>query len=337
MALRRGEASNLQRDLRPAEKAAIDGAEVVKRLARFSQGHPDPTIVPVDLDELVEDVVELTRPRWQNELEARGVRIETALELGSPPLVAADPPSLREVLVNLILNAVDAMPAGGRIVIRTWGSAEGGHCAVRDTGIGMSAEVRRRALEPFFTTKGVKSTGLGLSVNYGIIQRHGGDLTIDSEEGRGTTVAFRLPAATPALRRAAAVMQEVPASPLRVLLIDDDDVVRSVVGEMLAEDGHEVLQAAGGPEGLELLAHAARVDLVLTDLGMLGMNGWDVTRAVKASYPSTVVGLITGWDEGLGPKPTGPAQVDVVVRKPVTEESLRHVVARARALAATRS
>ena len=335
LALRRVEAPNLARDLRPAEQAAIDGAEVVKRLAQFSRGHQAPTLVPVDLNALVADVVEMTRPRWQNELEARGIRVETVLELGTVPLIAADPPSVREVLVNLILNAVDALPAGGRIVVRTWGDTEGGYCAVRDTGIGMSPEIRRRAIEPFFTTKGVKSTGLGLSVNYGIIQRHGGELSIDSREGQGTTVTFRFPAAHE-LRGVAQVPAVHGARGLRVLVIDDDEGVRTVVGDMLADAGHEVLQAADGPEGLALLARNSRVDLVLTDLGMLGMNGWDVARAVRAAYPSTVVGLITGWDEGLGPRPTGSAQVDLIVRKPVTHEELRSVVARAREIRSVR-
>ncbi len=333
--LRRSQMPEIQRDLRPAEQAALDGAEVVKRLSRFSRGHPEPTIAPVDLNELVEDVVELTRPRWQNELAARGVRVETILELGSAPMVAADPPSIREVLVNLILNAVDALPSGGGIAIKTWATAEGVHCSVRDDGIGMSPEVRRRVLEPFFTTKGVKSTGLGLSVNYGIIQRHGGELTIDTEEGAGTTVTFRLPVAK-RTRRPSAPAPAGAVSPMHVLLIDDEADVRAVIADMIAEDGHRVTQASGGPEGLGVLAGDGRVDLVLTDLGMLGMNGWEVARAVKASYPTTVVGLVTGWDEGSGPKAMEPSHVDFILRKPTTQATLRDVIAQARALVSAR-
>ena len=334
--LRRTDAPETQRDLRAAEQATLDSAEVVKRLSRFSRGHPEPTIVAVDLNEMVEDVVELTRPRWQNELVARGVRVETILELGSVPMVAADPPAVREVLVNLIFNAVEALPSGGTIVIKTWPTAEGVHCSVRDNGIGMSSEVRQRVLEPFFTTKGVRSTGLGLSVNYGIIERHGGELTIDSAEGAGTTATFRLPVArrTP---RAAPPPPPPAAAPLHVLVVDDDKNVRSVIADVLAADGHRVTQAGDGPEALALLAREGPVDLVLTDLGMLGMNGWDVARAVKASYPSMVVGLITGWDEGLGPKPVGPLHVDLTVRKPVTDDVLRDVIVQVRALMATRA
>ena len=336
IAMRRFASTDIARDLRPAERAVLDGADVVKRLSRFSRGNPEPTIVPVDLNELVEDVVEMTRPRWQNELEVRGVRVETSLDLGAIPRAAADPPSIREVLVNLILNAVDALPRGGRVVVRTWATEDGVHCAVSDDGVGMSPDVRRRVFEPFFTTKGVKSTGLGLSVAYGIIQRHGGELTIDSEEGRGSSVMFRLPSAKG--RAPATLPASISRSPaLRVLLIDDDAAVRDVVADMLVEDGHEVVRAASGPEGLERLRGGPRVDLVLTDLGMFGMNGWEVARAVQAACPSTVVGLITGWDEGLAPKPTEPGQVDLIVRKPVTQEALRDVVAQTRALASVRS
>jgi signal transduction histidine kinase/CheY-like chemotaxis protein len=337
MVLRRHGSTDVGRDLRPAERAVLDGADVVKRLARFSRGRPEPTIEPVDLNELVEDVVELTRPRWQNELEARGVRVETALELGSIPRAAADPPSVREVLVNLILNAVDALPRGGRVTVRTWATEDGVHCAVADDGVGMPAEVRRRVFEPFFTTKGVKSTGLGLSVAYGIIQRHGGELTVDTEEGGGTTVTFRLPKAARRPSAPPPAPGVPPSSRLRVLVIDDDAAVREVVADMLGEDGHAVLQAASGPEGLERLRGAERVDLVLTDLGMLGMNGWEVARAVQAAYPATVVGLLTGWDEELAPKPVEGSRVDLIVRKPVTQDTLRGVVAQTRALAAVKA
>ncbi len=238
--------------------------------------------------------------------------------------------------MNLILNAVDALPSGGTIVIRTWTTAEGVHCSVRDDGVGMSPEVRRRVLEPFFTTKGVRSTGLGLSVNYGIIERHGGELTIETEEGAGTTVTFRLPVAR---RKPGAAPPPPPpaAPPLRVLVVDDDANVRSVIADVLAAEGHRVTQAGDGPAALAVLAGAGEVDLVLTDLGMLGMNGWEVARAVKASYPSMVVGLVTGWDEGLGPKPVEPLHIDLTVRKPVTHEVLRGVIAQARALMAARS
>jgi len=203
LAMKQFSSPALHEHLRPVEGAARDGADVVARLLRFSRAETTDTPVAVDLNALAGEVIELTRSRWRNELSAVGIRVEVDLDQGAIPDVTGDPSSLREVLVNLILNALDAMPDGGRITISTWPDDEHVYCRVSDTGTGMSPEVQQRALEPFFTTKGVKSTGLGLSVNYGILQRHGGSLSIESEQGRGTAVTLRLPAAprviTPAL------------------------------------------------------------------------------------------------------------------------------------------
>jgi len=193
LAMKQFPAPALHDHLRPVEAAARDGADVVARLLRFSRAENLDTHVPLDLNALAREAIELTRSRWRNELAAVGIVVDVSLDGGAIPGITGDPVALREVLVNLILNALDAMPDGGRITLRTWMEGDRVYCRVSDTGIGMSPEVQRRALEPFFTTKGVKSTGLGLSVNYGILQRHGGELTIDSQEGRGTAVTLRLP------------------------------------------------------------------------------------------------------------------------------------------------
>jgi CheY-like chemotaxis protein len=191
----------------------------------------------------------------------------------------------------------------------------------------MSPEVQRRALEPFFTTKGFHSTGLGLSVNYGIVRRHGGDLTIESAVDQGTRVRFTLPivAPPPPTPRPAATM---PApSPLRILLIDDEVEVRRVVSDMLVSQGHEIVEAASGADGLAALERDASFDLVLTDLGMPGMTGWDVARAAKAMRPDLQVGLITGWGELPTAKPEDRAAADFVLAKPITVDGLGAAIA----------
>ncbi len=320
----------LHRQLEPAEMAAQDAAQVVARLTRFSRYYPETSRATANLNELAQEVVELTRPRWQNEAQARGLRIDIGLERGAIPRVAADPASIREVLVNLVLNAVDALPRGGRILIKTWLASEDVHCAVSDTGIGMSAEVQRRALEPFFTTKGLKSTGLGLSVNYGIIQRYGGELMLDSVEGRGTTVTFRLPMAGSLAQEAESPTTKTSPTPLRILLIDDEREVRTVMAAMLAEDGHDVAEAASGAEGLAQLEAGRRVDLVLTDLGMPEMTGWDVVRAIRAAYPWLRVGLLTGWGEAPPGEPDDRAGADFLLTKPVTQDKLRFALGQGR-------
>lgn len=199
--LRTVEEPVVRRSLETAERAALEGAEFIRRLRAFSLVHPLSKAVPVDLNQLAQEALELTRPHWQYEAELRGIQIQVSLESGRIPALMGDPASLREVLMSLLLNSVDALPNGGRITVRTWASEQEVLCSVADTGVGMSEEVRRRALEPFFTTKGPKSTGLGLSVAYGILQRHGGDLLIESIEGRGTTVTIRVPVVPAGSRR----------------------------------------------------------------------------------------------------------------------------------------
>ena len=183
-----------RRSLEIIRRAAEDGADVARRVQRFSRLHPLSEPTAVDLNQLAVAVVELTESRRQDEAQS-GRRIEVAMEPGRVPPAVGETAPVREALMNLLLNAMDAMPDGGRATIRTWVEGNRVRCAVADTGIGMSDDVRRRALQPFFTTKGPKSTGLGLSVAYGAVQRYGGGLEIDSAPERGTTVTISLPVA----------------------------------------------------------------------------------------------------------------------------------------------
>jgi signal transduction histidine kinase/CheY-like chemotaxis protein len=305
------------------QRAAQDGAEVVRRVQRFSRVQPVSRTMPVDLNQLAQEVLDMTRPRWHNEALLRQIRIDTALDLGGIQPVAGELAPLREVLMNLVLNAIDAMPDGGRLGVKTWADAHGVHCDVSDSGAGMSEEVRQRALDPFFTTKGPKSTGLGLSVTYGIIQRHNGKLEIDSTPETGTTVHITLPAAG-AAAGAPASSAPAPASPtqLRVLLVDDEPEVRSALADMLATSGHTAFQAAGGKEALAWLEAGQPVDLVLTDLGMPGMTGADVARAVRGRWPHLRLGLMTGWDETEVLVAETSAVVDFVIAKPFKLQAL---------------
>jgi len=311
-----------RRYLEIVQRAAQDGAEVVRRVQRFSRVQPVSRTMPVDLNQLAQEVIDLTRPRWHNEALLRQIRIDTALDLGNVKPVAGEYAPLREVLLNLVLNAIDAMPNGGRLGMKTWADSQGVHCDVSDAGVGMSEEVQQRALDPFFTTKGPKSTGLGLSVTYGIIQRHNGKLEIDSAPGRGTTVHITLPAVDAALH--APGRSTAPAAPaqLRVLLVDDEPEVRSALADMIGTSGHTAFQAAGGKEALAWLDAGQPVDLVLTDLGMPGMTGADVARVVRARWPQLRVGLMTGWDESEGLVSETSAIVDFVIAKPFNLQSL---------------
>src|SRR5437773_5537887 len=305
-----------RRYLEIVQRAAQDGAEVVRRVQRFSRVQPVSRTVPVDLNQLAQEVLELTRPRWHNEALLRQIRVDTALDLGAIRPVAGELAPLREVLMNLLLNGIDAMPDGGRLILKTWMTGPDVHCSVSDTGAGMSEEVRHRALDPFFTTKGPKSTGLGLSVTYGIVQRHNGKLEIESTPGRGTTVTITLPAMGTTMPAPAASPALATPSQLRVLIVDDEPEVRSALADMLGIAGHTAFQAAGGREALAWLEAGQPVDLVLTDKGMPGMMGSEVARAIRGRWPHLKIGLLTGWDETAGLVADATSIVDFTLAEP---------------------
>ena len=297
--------------LKTIERAAVDAADTVRRIQAFGRTDRDPQGAGFDLNAICQEAMQLTRSRWENEAQALGTRIQVVFEPGDLPKVPGRPAEIREVIANLIFNSVDALPAGGSVVIRTAQDGERVHVSVKDTGTGMSDEVKRRVFEPFFTTKGVKSTGLGLAVAYGTIRRHGGEITVDSTEGRGTTVGFWLPGRV----EGAAAVVPAPAGDRRgsILVIDDEAAVRELVADVLTAKGHSVSVAVGGREGLARFA-VGQYDVVLTDLGMPDMTGWEVARTIKASSADTPVLLLTGWGDVVEPPPG--TVVDGVVTKP---------------------
>lgn len=308
--------------LKTIERAAVDAADTVRRIQAFSKTGRGGASARFDLNTVVQEGIEFTRSRWQDEAQMRGTPIEVRFEPGTVPEVSGRGAELREVVTNLILNAVDALPAGGRIRIAT--SAEAGRTVVTiaDTGTGMSEETLRRAFEPFFTTKGVKRTGLGLAVAYGAVRRHGGQIALESAPGLGTTVSFWLPGA----ESDEAPLLAVPPEPERmgsILVIDDEADVRELLTEVLTGRGHTVTVAAGGREGLARF-EAGRFDLVLTDLGMPDFNGWEVARVVKAARSDTPVLLLTGWADPVDPSEEG--RVDGIVRKPFDLNRLAAVI-----------
>ena len=310
----------MRNHLQSAERAVLEAADVVRRMSAFSRVQPAPVQGVVDLNLLAADVLEWTRSRWEAEAHLYGITIRARLEPGDVPAVRGDEAGLREVLLNLVLNAIDALPEGGDIVVRTWRGDTTVYGSVSDNGVGMAPETSQRALEPFFTTKGPKSRGLGLSVAYGIVQRHSGTIAIESRQGRGSTVTFSLPLGT---SNVAPREERAPAAPdmLRILLIDDDPPVRAVLRAMLASEGHTVVEAADGVDGLARVERGESFDLVLTDLGMPGLNGWQVVRGVRLLRPELPVVLITGWDQI---EPEGDDVADAMVSKPVTDRSEEH-------------
>ncbi|HUI05905.1 MAG TPA: response regulator [Verrucomicrobiae bacterium] len=319
----------VQEHLRMISAAAQDAASVVRRLRTFYRPRRETEVFePVDLNTLIQQAIALTQPKWKQQPQADGITVEIRTELQSVPLVMGDEGDLREVLTNLIFNAVDAMPKGGVITFRTRGDGEFVAFECSDTGIGMTPETRERCLEPFFTTKGEHGTGLGLSIVYGIIQRHGGSLDIQSEWGQGSTFIVRLPVHADQPLRSPEPQSVAQADPLQVLVVEDDALIREIEAEYLVCDGHAVETAASGGEGLKKF-YSKRFDLVLSDRAMPEMNGDQLAGVIKTMSPDTPVILVTGFADALDGSGARPASVDQVLAKPFTHEALRKAVAMA--------
>jgi signal transduction histidine kinase len=322
--LRRVREADTARDLEAVRRAAQDGADTVRRIQEFTRTRRTRAFERVDLRDVAREVVELTRPRWELEAQAKGVTYEFSVEGLAPP-VAGRPEELREVLTNLITNAVDAMPAGGTCRLRLHAEGEWAVMTVSDTGVGMAEEMRRRAFEPFFTSKGPRGTGLGLAVSWGIVTRHGGTIDVDSAPGQGTTFRMRLPA--PVTLPDVVIGPPVTLAPrtARLLLIEDEPEVQAVLAELLREAGYAVAVAKDGTTGIE---HCERepIDVVLSDISMPGISGWDVAARLRARHPQLPIGFVTGWGDQLDPERLAQVGVDFVVAKPFqAHDILRHV------------
>jgi len=291
-----GNTDVVRRGLSVIETAALGGAETVRRIQKFARLRPDEPFVSVELNQVIQDAVAITRPRWEERVAKGGVPLRLDLRLTPLPEVMGRPSELNEVVTNLILNAIDAMPQGGTLGIYT--RPEGDEhvvLTVADTGVGMPEHVRKRIFDPFFTTKGEVGTGLGLSVSYSIIQRHGGEMRVESESGRGTTFTIILPVGTAdGVQAPAGPEAVVGARSGRILLVDNELPVMTILGEMLTEAGHHVLPVASGAEAMRVFVPGG-FDLVMTNLGMTGMTGWDVAERVRAGDPHVPVVFITGW------------------------------------------
>jgi PAS domain S-box-containing protein len=322
-------------------RAIHDVATTVARMREFyRKPESELSLAPVQLNELVPQVVDLTRARWSDMPQQRGMVIQLQTELADdPPVIMGVESEIREALTNLIFNAVDAMPDGGMLTLRTKVVGNAAECSrqvqltVSDTGAGMDEEARRRCLEPFFTTKGERGTGLGLAMVYGMVQRHGAEIDIESAVGQGTTMRliFSAPAGATDVAARSQTVYAVPTD-LRILVVDDDPVLLKSLQDTLAGDGHSVVTASGGQAGIDaFLAARAQGDAfhaVITDLGMPYIDGRQVSAAVKTAAPHTIVVLLTGWgrrfvaDEGM------PLHVDSVLSKPPKLRELREALAR---------
>ena len=326
---------NVRHYLETINKSGDDVAHIVARMREFYRRRSDnEQLTKVNVNQILEEVIELTRPRWRDVSQREGISIHIEHEFESGlPLLLSDPTELREALFNLIFNAVDALPQGGTINLVTRsviGSTQGDNLPperqiqieVRDNGIGMNEKTRQHCLEPFFSTKATRGgTGLGLAMVYGMMQRHEGNIEIESAPGRGTSVRLTFP-----IREETSPAAALPASQvnqkrsLRILCIDDESQIQDLLKHCLTTLDHQVTTASGGKQGLEMFRSAIQkkkpYETVITDLGMPDIDGHQVARTIKAESPGTPVIMMTGWGTIMKEDGEVVSEVDAVVGKP---------------------
>ena len=316
-------------------EAAEDISRIVARMREFYRKRMDTEqLRPLDINHLVEEVIELTRPRWRDVCQRTGISINVHRELDpAAPILLSDPSELREALINLIFNAIDALPKGGTITLATRSALNPIHngdgkpvkqlqVEVKDDGVGMDEKTRQRCLEPFFSTKAKHGgTGLGLAMVYGMMQRNDGKIDIETSPGKGTCIRLTFPVCD----NIAAPIQTIETTPeqqrsLKILFIDDDHTIRQTLNDSLGDYSHRVTVASGGKRGLELFRSALHgnepFEVVITDLGMPDMDGHQVAREIKAESPRTPVIMMTGWGTMMRDDGETAPEVDAIVPKP---------------------
>ena len=312
-------------------KSSKDGAKTVKRIQDFARQRRDHDFAPVAVDQLLMDVNDITRPRWRDHAQAANVHIRLDLQVHTNAFVMGDASELREVLVNMVFNAVDAMPSGGQLTLSSNERDGFVEISISDTGVGMNPDIRSRIFDPFFTTKGEAGMGLGLAVCYGIIQRHEGTIEVESLAGQGTTFRIKLAVA----EAKPATLTEVATVPRltlvsnsntpRILVVDDEECIREVLSDILNREGYEVILAENGSEALKLF-DTQSFKAVFTDVGMPGMSGWELARAIRERSDDIPLAVITGWGEAVSSTEQEEARVDWVVAKPFSIDSISEIV-----------
>jgi len=312
---RRKSIDDLKKSLAIIEKAAFDGVDTVRRIQEFSRKRgDDKNFTGVDLNEVIEHTLEFTKVRWKDEAGAKGIKINIQKELSLIFPIEGSGSELREVFINIMNNALDAMPKGGQISIKTF--VENSHVVVlvKDSGIGIPKDIKDKIFDPFFTTKGVQSTGLGMSASYGIINRHRGTITVDSVEGQGTTFSIKFPRPEKVIKeKKKPIANEQNGT--SILVVEDEEGVRTILKDILEDGGYKVEVAPNGKKGIKLFQEK-KFSLVFTDLGMPGMSGWQVAEEIKKMNGKTKVALVTGWEVDLNNNELKKCGVDLVINKP---------------------
>lgn len=327
LSLDRAQDEPVRKSLAQILKVVSECQKTIRRLQEFYRTKSEGGWVEVDVNQLVQDVVELTRPKWEDEARAQGINIEVQTELGQARPVSGNPSEILEALTNLMMNAIEAIQKRGVITWKTVSSGDFVTISLKDTGKGMTEDVRSRLFDPYFTTKQTRNAGLGLSVVYGVISRHGGKIEVHSQEQIGTTFSIKLPASKESKHGVSKqAIPELALSPANLLVIDDNKMVRDIVSEMLTPKGHRVTQAEDGVQALKLLQEKEKFDLVLVNLSLPNLSGWEVIERIKEKHPGVKVALLTGWSAQIDFDRARERGVDFLIPKPFKAEDLVTIV-----------
>jgi two-component system cell cycle sensor histidine kinase/response regulator CckA len=316
------------------ESAARDGAEIVDKIQQFSRIRKDDenTEKLVDLIEVINEALEFTMPRWRTEAQSRGVEYEIIKNnfAASKYRTTCNPSELKEVIINIINNCIDAMPNGGKIEFKAISVGDNVIISISDNGEGISKDIEDRIFDPFFTTRGVKRSGLGLSLSYSIMTRHGGEITVDSCKNEGTTINLKMPLVFSEITRVDDKEDTDTAQTANILVIEDEDVILEMMKVLLESRGHNVSVSNDASVGMKMYEDNM-YDIVLCDLAMPKLNGWMVAKFIKEydavrKKTKTPVVMITGYEldtESIDYKKEG---VDFILNKPIVFDKLHKII-----------
>ena len=315
-------------DLEVIRRVSLDGAETVKRIQNFGRQEQPNTFEGIDINELLKEVIEITSSKWRDDCLKAGIRIQVHGKFDSLPPVLGHSADLKELFTNLILNAVDAMPKGGVITIETKREKDLVAIYCRDEGIGIDEETKKRIFDPFFTTKGMEGNGLGLSIAYDIVRRHRGDISVDSSPAQGTTFKVEFPMQK-SFDLGASLQNSKPVSefsPQHILLIDDEKDYRDSTAELLRSYGHQVDTACNGREALGKINQGRPIDVVLSDLTIPDISGWEIIDRIKSLRKKTKIIVISGHGGFLIKEDISKRGIDAVLSKPCTVEEVQQAI-----------
>ena len=309
--------------------AVNDGVEITRRMLQFNRTEKDATKVALhDINDLLKQSIEFTMPRWKNMAQAKGINYYMDMDgIEDVPAVLCNSTELREVFINIILNALDAMPDGGRISFSTWSKDNTAFISISDTGEGMSDEVKKHIFDPFFTTKSPVGAGLGMSTAYGIIAKHDGNIEVESWVGKGSTFNLQLPidVKTVGAEESSEPEQEIKSKSIHILVVDDTEEICNILNKFLSNCGHIVKTVKDGAEAIRL-AKIDDYDLVLCDLAMPRVYGYDVIQSLNKLKKRPKIGIITGWNEKFNPMKGEEFKVDFVLQKPFGFSELTRLI-----------